>query len=61
MKVKATVVRERRHPGDIETLAVLELPRVPIRGEYIEIKGRRYKVIDVRFVDSGKVTLTVDL
>lgn len=61
MKVKATILRERRHPGDLETLAVLTLPRVPLVGEYIRIKLRRYTVIRVEFIDDGEVEIQVEI
>ena len=60
MKTKVTVYRERSHPGDLETLAVLELSRVPMKGEYIVIKGRRWKVVTVHFLDDGTARVEVD-
>lgn len=61
MKTRVIVYRERSHPGDIETLGVLELPRAPMKGEYIVIKGRRYKVETVDFLDNGEMEVKVDV
>ena len=57
--IKATVIQEGRHPGDMRTVAVLELSRVPLKGEYLNIKGQRYRIIRVEFLDNGKVVLEV--
>jgi hypothetical protein len=60
MKTKVTVTRYGRHPGDIQVVAVLELARVPTRGEYIVIKGQRYKVETVRLLDNGDARVEVE-
>jgi len=59
-KAKVTVIETVRHPGDERVIAVLELPRVPARGDYLTIKNRRVKVERVDFRDNGDVVVKVE-
>ena len=55
MKVKASIY----WADNFKPIADLELARVPMKDEYILIKGRRYRVVEVRFIDNGAVEIGV--
>jgi len=60
MKTRVTVIETVRHAGDERVIAVLELPRVPVKGDYLTIKNRLVKVESVNFHDNGVVIVKVE-